>query len=82
MKVGGAVDEVGVIAVETAAARGATGESICSNGTGNAGTAGKGGGGGVVGVGINGGSLADEPFEWINMKGRLSSRIGGAGGSR
>lgn len=80
VKVGGAVDDGRVRAV---AAGTATGESICSSGAGNgAGTAGRGGGGGVVGVGTNGGSLADEAVEWFNIEGRLSSRIGGAGGCK
>ena len=49
--------------------------------TGSMGTGGgSGGGGGVVGVGTSGGSLA--LAEWFNTEGRLSSRTGGAGGSR
>lgn len=57
------------------------------DGTGSIGTGGTGGGGGVVGVGTSGGSLADEAAvpaaaEWFNNGGRLSSRTGGAGGSR
>lgn len=61
---------------------GAVGCSSCANEdeTGSAGT----GGGGVVGVGTSGGSLADRGFAvgWIDDEGRLSSRTGGAGGSR
>lgn len=72
----------GGMAVACSSCRMGTGSIGTGGGSGGGGSGG-GGGGGVVGVGTSGGSLADEAAaEWFNTEGRLSSRMGGAGGSR